>query len=176
MKKLLTKIFKPYVGMPREIYVIAISKTVNAMGALIGPFMTLLLSEKIGLSSGQTGLYVAIVGLLFIPSSLIGGKLSDTYGRKKVLVGFEILAAIGYVSCYFIEPSMKMVVVLMASSVCFGIAGPSHDAMTADLTRPEQRPGAFSLNYLGFNFGFAIAQVYAGYLFENHLKVLFLID
>lgn len=174
--KLLVKLLEPYSGMRREIYIIAISKTVNAMGALIGPFMTLLLSQKIGLSSGETGIYVAIVGLLHIPSSLLGGKLSDTFGRKKVLVGFEILAALGYISCYFIEPSMNMVYVLMFSSVCFGIAGPSHDAMTADLTKPEQRQGAFSLNYLGFNFGFAIAQVFAGLLFENHFKILFIMD
>lgn len=174
--RIIKKLLKPYLGMRREIYIVVISKTINAMGAMIGPFMTLLLSQKIGLSSGQTGIYVAIVGLLHIPSSLLGGKLSDTFGRKKVLVGFEMLAAIGYISCYFIEPSMKMVYALMASSVCFGIAGPSHDAMTADLTKPEQRQGAFSLNYLGFNFGFAIAQIFAGHLFENQFKILFIID
>ncbi|PKM94384.1 MAG: MFS transporter [Firmicutes bacterium HGW-Firmicutes-1] len=170
------KLFKPYLGLKREIYIIFISKTINAMGALIGPFMTLLLSKKIGLSSAETGFYVAVLGFLFVPSSLIGGKLSDTYGRKRVLIIFELIAAVGYVACIFIQPSMNLVYVLMATTFCFGVAGPSHDAMTADLTTPEQRQGAFSLNYLGFNFGFAISQIFAGFLFENHFVWMFIID
>jgi len=64
----------------------------------------------------------------------------------------------------------------MAASVFFGVAGPSHDAMTADLTTPEQREGAYSLNYLGFNLGFAFAQMLAGFLFKDYLKLMFLID
>jgi len=170
------QLFRPYMGLRREIYIIFISRTVNAMGALIGPFMTLLLSKKIGLSSTETGLYVAVLGLLFLPSSMIGGKLSDTFGRKKVLIGFELVAAIGYLSCVFIEPSMTMVYILMLTTFCYGAAGPTHDAMTADLTRPEQRQGAYSLNYLGFNFGFAIAQIFAGFLFEHHFVWMFIID
>lgn len=169
-------LFKPYMGLRREIYIIFISKTINAMGALIGPFMTLLLSKKIGLSSTETGLYVAVLGFLFLPSSILGGKLSDTFGRKKVLITFELIAVLGYFTCVFIEPSMKMVYILMVTTFCYGAAGPTHDAMTADLTKPEQRQGAFSLNYLGFNFGFAIAQIFAGFLFENHFVWMFIID
>lgn len=176
IKKAILILLSPYLGMRKEIYIIFISKTINALGAFIGPFMTLLLSKKIGLSSGETGIYVAVVGLINIPSSILGGKLSDAFGRKKVLLIFEFIAAIGYIICVFIPPSMIMVPVLMLVSICFGIAGPSNDAMTADLTTPEQRQGAFSLNYLGFNFGFAIAQIFAGMLFEEHINLMFLID
>lgn len=175
-KTIIKKLLGPYLGLRRELYIIFISKTVNALGAFIGPFMTLLLSKKIGLSSGETGIYVAVTGLIYIPSSILGGKLSDAFGRKKILLIFEFIAALGYIICAFIPPSMIMVPILMLVSICFGIAGPSNDAMTADLTTPEQRQGAFSLNYLGFNFGFAIAQIFAGMLFEEHINYMFLID
>jgi MFS family permease len=116
------------------------------------------------------------LGLIHAPASLLGGKMADSFGRKRVLVIFESLAALGYGVCIFLQPSLTMVHVLMISSFCFGMAGPSHDAITADLTEPHQRDGAYSLNYLGFNLGFAFAQVIAGLLFRNHLKYMFLID
>jgi len=174
--KIFKKLLTPYMGMSREIYIIVISKTINAMGALIFPFMTLLLSTKIGLSGAKTGFYIMLMGTFYAPASIIGGKLSDSFGRKKVLIIFELMAAAGYAFCIFLEPSMLMVYVLMGASFCFGVAGPSHDAMTADLTTASQRDGAYSLNYLGFNLGFAFAQIIAGLLFLNHLKIMFLID
>ena len=169
-------LFKPYLGMRKEIYIITISRTINAFGVMIFPFLTLLLNNKLGLAPSQTGFYIALTGFIYAPASLIGGKISDQWGRKKVLVLFEILAAICYIMCIFMEPTMKMLYILMTASFCFGVAGPSHDAMTADLTTPKQRQGAYSLSYLGFNLGFAFAQILAGFLFENHLKLMFIID
>ncbi|MCK5154333.1 MAG: MFS transporter [Spirochaetales bacterium] len=173
---LLKKLFNPYTGLRKEIYIILISTTINAFGALIFPFMTLLLNNKIGLSPSQTGYIVALTGILYAPASLIGGKISDKWGRKKVLIVFEILAALSYTVCIFLDPGMKMVIMLMSASFFFGVAGPSHGAMITDLTTPEQRQGAYSLSYLGFNLGFAFAQILAGHLFQNHLQIMFIID
>jgi MFS family permease len=174
--KVSSHILNPYKGLKREVYLIFISKTINAMGFLIIPFMALLLSTKVGLSNADTGFYVAVSGLMWAPAALIGGRLSDSIGRKKVLITGELLATAAYLVCFFLEPGMSMVYMLMAASFFFGVAGPSHDALTADLTSPEQREGAYSLNYLGFNLGFAFAQILAGFLFQNHLKIMFLID
>ncbi|MDC7228349.1 MAG: MFS transporter [Spirochaetales bacterium] len=175
MKSLL-KLTEPYRGLRREIYIVVLSKTINAMGMLIFPFMALLLTRKIGLSNTEAGRYVAVMGLLWMPSSLIGGKLSDTFGRKRILITFEMLAVTAYTLCVFVEPSIKMIWILMTASFSFGVAGPSHDAMTADLTTKEQREGAYSLGYLGFNVGFAVAQILAGILFETHFHLMFLVD
>jgi MFS family permease len=170
------EIFKPYMGLKREIYILFISRLVNALGAFIFPFMTLLLKDKIGLSESEVGLYSALCGLVYAPASLLGGKMSDTIGRKKILVVFESLGMSSYIICLFLEPGMTMVYILMSASFFFGVAGPSHDAMVADLTTDEERQGAYSLLYLGFNLGFAIAMLFAGRLFANHLKLMFAID
>jgi MFS family permease len=146
------------------------------MGALIFPFLTLILDRKIGLSSDEIGSIIGISGLLYVPASLIGGYLSDRIGRKKILVAFDCLGIIGYICCYFTETSMTLVYMLMASSFLFAVAGPSHDAITADLTGGRQREGAYSLNYFGFNIGYAFSQIIGGYLFEKHFKTMFIID
>ncbi|SHJ65269.1 Sugar phosphate permease [Dethiosulfatibacter aminovorans DSM 17477] len=170
------EIFNPYMGLKREIYILFISRLVNALGAFIFPFMTLLLKDKIGLDESAVGLFSALCGLVYAPASLIGGKISDTIGRKKILVIFESLGMASYLICIFLEPGMTMVYMLMSVSFFFGVAGPSHDAMVADLASDEERQGAYSLLYLGFNLGFAVAMLFAGRLFANHLKLMFAID
>ncbi|MFO7887276.1 MAG: MFS transporter [Eubacteriales bacterium] len=170
------KIIQPYKGLRREVYILFISRFVNAIGALIFPFMTLILREKIGLPESEVGLFTALGGLLYAPASLLGGNLADKFGRKKLLLIFQTLGMFSYVICYFMEPSIEMVYVLISASVFFGIAGPSHDAMIGDITSEKDREGAYSLLYLGFNLGFGFAMIFAGRLFAHHLNLMFLID
>jgi len=172
----LNKIIQPYKGLRREVYILFISRFVNAIGALIFPFMTLILREKIGLPESQVGEITALSGLLYAPASILGGNLADKFGRKKLLIIFQSLGMFSYIICYFMETSIEMVYVLISASVFFGIAGPSHDAMIGDITTDDDRDGAYSLLYLGFNLGFAFAMMFAGRLFANHLNIMFLID
>lgn len=169
-------IMKPYRGLKREVYIIAISRFVNALGALIFPFFTLILSEKIGLGPRENGFYIALTGFLFIPSGLIGGKIADRIGRKSTILFFEFMGMMTYAACIFLPTNMTMVYTLMLSSLLFGFAGPAHDALVADVSTGKEREGAYSLLYLGFNLGFAVAMVLAGRLFANHLKMMFVID
>lgn len=170
------KLFKPYIGLPREIYVIFFARIINAMGMFVFPLLTLILVKKIGMSYTEAGFWVALTGIMFMPASLIGGKLADTFGRKKIIIIFDTLAALTYITIAFIEPSMTMVYLIMLASTFFGISDPAHNAIIADITTPENRSGAYSLSYLGFNIGFAIGPFIGGKLFEDYLIWVFLGD
>jgi MFS family permease len=175
MKKI-TTLLDPYRGLPKEIYVIFISKIINAMGCFVMPLLTLILTEKIGLSKEISGMYISASGLLFIPASIIGGRLTDFIGRKTVIIIFDFLSAMLYIVCGFMDPSINMIYVLMLASTSMIIAGPAHDALIADLTTPENRDGAYALCYMGWNIGFAIGPILGGFLYENHLPLVFIGD
>lgn len=166
-------IFKPYRGLPREVYIIFFSRMINAAGLFIFPLFTLILTKKIGLSSTEAGFYIMLVGLMFIPSNMIGGKLTDLFGRKKLIVGFESLGGLLYLICGFIEPSMTQIYLILAACFFFGMAEPANTSLIADVTTPENRDGAYSLSYMGFNMGFAIGPIVGGLLFENHYPWIF---
>lgn len=174
--RVLLKLFEPYLGLPREVYIIFVSRIVNAIGCFVGPFLTLILTKKIGLSSDVAGLYMSAAGLLYMPASVIGGKLADTLGRRKVIMIFDALAIFIYLICGFVQPSMTMVYLLMLAGTCMSAAGPAHDSLMADLTTPETRNGAYALSYMGWNLGFAVGPLLAGMLFENHLNLIFIGD
>lgn len=174
--KKIKNIFAPYLGLPREIYVIFISRIINAMGFVVYPLLTLILTQKIGLTNQETGFWVTIAGLISLSASIIGGKLADTFGRKKIILISDLLAAITYILCANTEPTMHLVYFIILVSFFMGVSDPAHNSLLADLTTPQNRDGAYSLSYLGFNLGFIIAPSLGAFLLDENLQLLFWID
>lgn len=176
IKGIVLKLLEPYIGLPKEVYIIFISRIVNAMGCFVEPFLTFILTVKIGLSSDVAGIYMSVAGLLYMPATIIGGKLADTLGRRKVIIIFDALSIMVYLICGFVQPSMTMVYLIMLAGMFMSTSGPAHDSLMADLTTPENRNGAYALAYMGWNLGFAVGPLLAGMLFENHLNLIFIGD
>lgn len=168
--------FKPYRGLPRSIYVIFFASIVNNMGNLVGPFLTLFLTYKIGLSVSVVGIIVAINSALGMLGSMIGGKLIDTIGRKKILMIFRTASGIGYIMCAFVKMPVIITSILMLSSFLGGFSQPVYSTIITDLTEGEERKAAFSLEYMAMNIGFSVGPLLAGFLYENYLTWLFLGD
>lgn len=82
-----------YSGLSRSIYILAIVRVVNAMGNFVYPFLTLFLTEHIGLSTEKAGTYFMISAIAQGIGSMIGGKLTDKFGRKKLYLIFQGLTA-----------------------------------------------------------------------------------
>jgi MFS family permease len=169
-------LFKPYRGMPKEIYILFVSRIINAMGDFVFPLLTIILTQSIGLSKEMAGFYISLTGLLRLPASLLGGKIADTFGRKKVIVFFNGLAIAFFVVAGLLKPSMEMVYFTILAGAAMTTAGPAHDSLIADLTTPENRSAAYSLTYMGWNIGFAVGPVMGGLLYQHHLSWVFFGD
>ena len=172
----ISKLLSPYKGLPKEIYIIFVSRIVNSIGCFVQPLLVLILTQKIGLGKDAAGVYITSVSLLSVPSLILGGKLVDTYGRKKIILISQGLGASSIIACGLIKPGMSMAYILMLSSLLYTLSSPAYDAMTADLTSPNNRKGAFSLLYMGWNLGFAIGPVIGGFLYKNYLPLVFIGD
>lgn len=177
---IINDVVKTYRGLPRSVYVIFIARVVNSMGNFVFPFMTLLLTTKVHMSEQRVGLFLLAGSLLQVPGSLLGGKLTDHMGRKKIMITFMALAALCFVPCAFLlgsEDTIRYIpYLLICASFFSSIGGPAGGAMMNDLTLPENRQAAFSLLYLGINVGSALGSVVAGFLFNNYMQFLFLGD
>jgi MFS family permease len=169
-------IIEPYSKLPRSVYFIFIARVVNCIGNFVFPFLTLLLTVKVGMDEKQAGYILFICAAVQGPGVLLGGKLADHIGRKKVMVIFMSLAAACLVVCGFIANLSYVPQLLILSNFFSSLVGPASGAMINDLTVSKNRQAAFSLIYLGINLGTAIGSIVAGYLFYNHIKLLFLGD
>jgi MFS family permease len=169
-------VLKTYSGLDRSIYFLFIAQVVNSIGHFVHPFLTLLLTQKLGMDAGQAGFYVFLSALAWVPGSLAGGKVADSYGRKKSMVLFHTLPALALIPCAFLGASRLVAWLLIGASFLHGLAEPVNDAMLTDLTSPVQRKPAFSLLYLGHNIGISVGPLFAGILFNRYLPWFFLAD
>lgn len=172
----LKSLFKQYEGLTKEIYIIFIARVVNSMGSFVYPLLALIMTQKIGLSTAYAGTLITMVSLFTGLSLMIGGKVADTFGRKRVILLFQGLAAVVFIICGFMKPNIYLIYFIMAAPILNAIAQPAQDAMIIDLTEPEKRREAFSLLYMGHNLGFAIGPIIGGILYRNHLSLVFIGD
>lgn len=172
----MVKLIGRYRGLPREIYILFFARIINSVGAFVFPLLTLIMTSKLGYTSDRAGLILTLLALVQAPAMLIGGKLSDHFGRKKLIIIFEILGASTFMVCGFVPTSDITIYLIMLASILYAFAHPAMDAMSVDLTNSGNRKAAFSLLYMGFNLGFAVGPIIGGLLFENLLPLVFIGD
>lgn len=165
--RIVSRSIAPYRGLPRSIYTLFIATVVNGLGVFVFPFMALILTRRFGLSDKATGDIVFLTTVAYVPGTLIGGKLADRFGRKRVQMVSQFLCGATLVPCGFISDPYLIARFIIASVFFDGITDPARSAMSADLTTPENRQVAFSLIYLGHNLGFGLGQLCAGFLFAS---------
>lgn len=169
-------LFTVYSGLPRGIYIIFVSRIIDNMGSVVMPMITLILTQKICFSKNQAGVLATIFMIFQAPFLLLGGKLVDKIGSKKVIVIFNTLGAIAYIPCGFIRPHFIMAALIAVASYCFSVAAPAYNAIVTEVAPKDKLNSAYSILYLGYNLGMAIGPALAGFLFNNYLNLLFLID
>lgn len=169
-------IFNTYRGLSKEVYILFIGRIVNSLGAFVHPLMALILTQKIGLSVAEAGVFVTTLSVFQAPAMIVGGKLADSIGRRKVIIIFQLLGAITLISCGFMEPSTTMAKVMILSSCFYSMSSPAFEALNADITTPKNRKASYSLLYMGTNIGFCIGPIIGGLLYENYLPLIFIGD
>ena len=114
-----------------------------------------------------------IAALAYLPGSFIGGKLADTIGRKQVMIWGQVLASTMFMICGFLGNSPLIPVFIFLNLMFDGATDPARQALLTDATTTENRQVSFSLNYLGYNIGFSVGPLIAGFFFYRATQWLF---
>lgn len=143
------------------------------IGRFVVPYMTIFLTSAVGMSAGQAGLVVAAYGVGVVGSSLTGGVLADRIGRRKVLLGSELLSVVVLVLIPLVDGPAPIAALLTVYGLFNGAAGPVIHTMVGDLVEPQHRRTAFNYNYWAVNLGYAIGPLAAGFMAEHSFSLLF---
>lgn len=165
-----------YKGLRKENYILCFGRVVTAMGAMIWPMLTLILSQKLGMSGEHVAWVMAAVGILSLPANLIGGKMADHFNKKRNIIYLDMISVISYMICAVIPLSGLTIVLMFFAAACQNMENPSYNALIADITVTKDRERAYSLQYLGYNLGFVMSPTIAGFLFRDYLWLAFLIS
>lgn len=165
-----------YRGLPKEIYVICFSTFINRLGDFVVPFLTLYLTQKIGMTAIAAGFIVTVSSIIGIPASIIGGKFLDVFGRKKIYILSQSISALALIPCAITKNVEVTIIGLLLSTFFGGFTRPAIMAMATDILPKEKRQAGFSLQYLSINIGVSVGPIMAGFLFNNMLPMLFIAD
>lgn len=165
--------FGEYMGLPKAIYIIFVVRIVNAMGNFVYPFLTFFLTQKIGFSASEASNFFMLSSILSMLGSIVGGKLADNFGRKKLMLMLQGAAGLIFAVCGFLDNSILIPILLAFAGMFNGAAQPANSAMVADLTNKENRKPAMSLLYLGINIGFSFGPAIGQFLYRSYPSMIF---
>lgn len=164
---------KQYFGLPGRIYVLFLARIIAAMGSFVYSFLTLFMSNQLGYSDIKISRYLMLMMIITFPAVLMGGKVADKFSRKKTYVTLMGTGETLFLISGFLIDRPYVLVFIFSGVFFVNAASPVISAMMMDYTKPENRQESMSLVYLGFNFGYAIGPMIAGFLFVNYLPWIF---
>lgn len=175
MKKI-TVLFSQYRGLSRSAYILFLGKMITHMGAFIWPLMTLILTQKIGLTALQSAYATTGISIFYLVGGIVGGKIADHFDRKKIIIVFDLISTVFFIACAFVKPSLLMIVLFGIAGLFASMEAPAYDALTADATKSAEREKVYSLGYLGHNLGYMFGAAIGGLLFNHYLHLAFIFD
>jgi len=159
--------------LPLDIYALFGVRLVVSAGSFVGPFLTMMLTMKLGYDEARAGVFMSIVSILSALGLVVGGKLGDKFNRPRVLRTLQATTALAYIACGLMGfTAATPFVIAFAMGVLNG-TWPIINAIVADVAPADQRKESFSLLYWGNNIGFSIGPLIAGLLFTAAPRVLF---
>lgn len=162
-----------YGGLKQPVYILFFARIVNRMGDFVKLFLTLYLTQILGLPAETAGMYVMLSAGSSMAGGMLGGSLTDMFGRRRMILGLQMSSAVLVGICGFLPPNIWIAWFLIVASAAMGAVRPVVNSIVADLTSSEKRQRAYSLLYLGTNIGVAIGPMIAGFLFRNYLRWIF---
>ena len=170
------KLLNQYRGLRREIYILCFGRMVTNLGSMIWPVMTMILSQKLGLSAAEISYYFVGSSVIMLPASILGGRLADHFNKKRLIVFCDGISIVCFLISAFIPLGFGTICLFIAGGIFQSMEYPAYDALFADLSTTKDRERAYSLDYLGANLGLVLSPTIAGLLFKDYLWLSFLIS
>ncbi len=145
-------------------------------GALVFPFLSLYVATRFNVGMTQVGTLYAIFAVSALFGNILGGALTDKFGRKVLLILGLVLSASSTV-LMGLAPSLKHFYLLAVLVGLFAdLGGPAQQAMVADLLPEEKRAQGYGVLRVGANLAVTFGPMIGGLLAGISYLLLFVID
>ncbi|RFU42310.1 MFS transporter [Actinomadura logoneensis] len=162
--------------MPRSVWMLAVARGVNQLGAFSVPFLAALTVARFGVSPATGGLVTAAFGVATVPSRLLGGRLADRIGRRRSIVLGLAGCAVAQLAIAAAGTVWQVLAFAVLLGLVYEIYEPASQAMIADAVGPADRARAFGLFSAALAAGSTGAGLIAAAVGRWDLRWLFAID
>ncbi len=174
---MLKKIRKIYFEFPQKFWiVVGVSFIDRIGGTLLFPFFSLYLTSKFGVGMTQAGIILGIFSIFGLFGGMIGGALTDKFGRRKLILFGLIFSALSTLSLGLVNQFNLLYPLAMLIGLLSDVAGPAHAAMIADILPEEQRSEGFGILRVVANMSWIIGPTIGGFVANRSFFALFVTD
>ncbi len=162
-------------GWPHQFWILLIGSLVSSTGgAMIWPFMTIFLRQRLGISLTTIALLFSLNSIMGILASFLAGAAADRLGRKRIML-MSLGAGVAYYVLMSQAGALWHYALLMAAWGAFNpLYSVGANAMIADLIVPEQRTEAYAVVRMIHNVGVAVGPVAGGFIAAISYNTAFL--
>lgn len=149
-------------GLPRPFWYLWAGTLFNRVGSFVVPFLALYLTGSRGVTVGEAGLVLSVLGLGSAVSQPVGGVLADRIGRRRTIVLGLVSSAAALLVLGAAEGLPAIGAAALAYGLCLDLMRPAVQAAIADLVlgalvasiAPVHLRGRY-LGVFGMSFGVA---------------------
>ena len=171
------KIKKICLEFPSKFWLLVGSSFIDGLGrTVLVPFFALYITQKFNVGMTEAGVLLAILSIMGVVGSLLGGALSDKFGHKLIIVSGLILSAFSSFSMGIINNLILFYIAAFFIGILSNIGGPAQQAMIADFLPEEKRAEGFGLFRIINNFAWIIGPTIGGFLISKSYFLIFASD
>ena len=168
---------KIYREFPNRFWVVvAVSFIDRVGGTLLFPFFSLYITQKFGVGMTQAGLVLGLFSIFGLIGGMIGGALTDKFGRRKLIIFGLVFSAVSTLSLGMINQFAALIPLAVVIGLLSDVGGPAHQAMIADILPEKQRQEGFGVLRVVGNMAWIVGPTIGGFVANKSFFALFVID
>lgn len=161
---MLKKFIKPYQGLSKEVWFLALTTLVNRTGAMVVPFLSLYLTNFLEFSLEQVGWIMSCYGIGSVAGVFIGGKMADRVGYYKVMYMSLLGTGLVFFSIQFISDFYTLCLGVFVLTIVSDTFRPAVWVALDDYSEEDNRTRSVTLIRLAINLGFSMGPALGGLL------------
>lgn len=168
---------KIYHEFPRLFWIVVTVSFIDGIGGtLLFPFFALYITQKFGVGMTQAGILLGISSLFGLIGSMVGGALTDKFGRKQLILFGLVFSAVSTLGFGFVNKFTLLFPLVVVVGLLSSVARPAQEAMVADILPDRQRQEGFGVLRVVGNLAWIIGPTIGGFLANINFFYLFVID
>ncbi len=174
---MISRLRKTYAEYPQRFWiVVAVSFIDRVGGTLLFPFFSLYITQKFNVGMTEAGFVLGLFAISGLFGGMVGGALTDKFGRKRLIIIGLIFSALSTLLFGFITLYSLLIPLAIAAGFLSELAGPAHSAMIADILPEDQRSEGFGILRVVGNMAWIIGPTVGGFVANYSFFALFVTD
>jgi MFS family permease len=163
--------------VPSRFWLVVLVSFIDKIGGtLMFPFFALYITGKFHVGMTRAGTVLGTLSLFGLVGGMIGGALTDRWGRRRLILSGLVFSALSTLALGFINEFSMFYAAAMVVGLLSDIGAPAHGAMIADLLPERQRRQGFGILRVAGNLAWIIGPTIGGFVANTSFFALFVID